>query len=252
VAANCRSGEKKMYDIHSHILPGVDDGPSSIEDALKIAYAAEQAGVKAIVCTPHYIDDKYKNGSADNLIILDNFRKALEVKRIHIQLYLGNEILIAPDIINLLDMNRISTLNNSRYILVEMPICSKPLYTDDVIFKLRLRGLVPVIAHPERYEWMTRNPEELNNIIVKGCLVQLNIASINGFYGRKVRKTAEALVRENYVHLLGSDCHSSTIIYNNYKTDLKRLRKIASEYTVEKMIQNNEAAINNQVVGTLF
>jgi protein-tyrosine phosphatase len=243
-------GEDEMYDIHCHILPGVDDGPSNIEMALGMAYAAEQVGIKVIVCTPHYTDDKFKNSSENNLLILDSFKKAIERSGIGIEIYLGNEVHITPDIVKLLDSKNIITLNNSRYILIEMPSHSKPLYTDDMIFKLKLRGLIPIIAHPERYEWVIRNPKELSNIISKGCLTQLNIASINGYYGESVRKAAKTLVRENHIHLLGSDSHSSKIIYSKYHTDLKLLQKISSEHIVKQMILNTGAVINNQVVKT--
>ena len=243
-------GEDEMYDIHCHILPGVDDGPSNIEKALEMAYSAEQVGIKVIVCTPHYIDDKYKNSSENNRLTLNSFKKAIELSGIGIEIYLGNEVHITPDIVKLLDLKSIITLNNSRYILIEMPAHSKPLFTDDIIFKLKLRGLVPVIAHPERYEWVIKSPKELSNIISKGCLTQLNIASINGYYGESVRKAAKTLVRENYIHILGSDSHSSKIIYSKYHTDLKLLQKISSEHLVKQMIQNTGAAIYNQVVKT--
>lgn len=239
-----------MYDIHCHILPGIDDGPSSINRAVEIAYAAKLAGIKGIVCTPHYIDDIYKNSTVDNLAILNSFKRTVELLGIGIKMYLGNEIYITPDIINLLDKSRICTLNNSRFILIELPIYSRPLFTDDIIFKLKLRGLIPVIAHPERYEWVIKNPKELTDIIDKGCLMQLNIASINGYYGDRVRKVAKALIMENHIHLLGSDSHSSRIIFNKYQTDLKLLQKIVSEYKVKQFFQNTEAVINDQAIKT--
>lgn len=237
-----------MHDIHSHILPGVDDGPENFEDALEIAHTAEQAGIEAIVCTPHYADYRYKSTLEDNLAILDNFKEALRLRGIGISIYPGNEVLITPDIISLLDGNIISTLNNSRYILIEMPVHSKPLYMDDTIFKLRLRGLVPVIAHPERYEWIMKNPKELNDIIDKGCLLQLNTSSLNGFYGSSVRKAARAMVKENCIQLIGSDCHSSKAAYKGYKSDLKLLQKITPECMIEKILHNMEAVIGNQVI----
>ena len=241
-----------MYDIHCHILPGVDDGPSYIEKAVEMAYAAEQAGIKAIVCTPHYTDDKFKNSSENNRLILNSFIKAIKCSDIRIEVYLGNEVHITPDIEKLLELKNVITLNNSRYILIEMPAHNKPLFTDNVIFKLKLRGLVPIIAHPERYEWVNRNPKELSRIIDKGCLSQLNIASINGYYGERVRKVAKALLKENYIHILGSDSHSSKIIYSKYHTCLKLLEKTSSEYAVKKMIQNAGAVINNQDVNTIL
>jgi len=237
-----------MFDIHCHILPGVDDGPANIEEAVEIAYAAEQAGIEAIVCTPHYTDDVYICSSENNLTMLNNLKNAVDLKGIKIKLYLGNEIHITPDMINLLDTFRISTLNNSRYILIEMPVHSKPLFTDDIIFILKIRGLVPVIAHPERYEWVIKNPKELSSIINKGCLTQLNIGSISGYYGNRVRKAAKALIKENYIHLIGSDSHRSRIIYNKYKTNLNILQKIASEYKVKQIIQNSESVLNDQVI----
>ncbi|MDF2519788.1 MAG: capsular biosynthesis protein [Clostridia bacterium] len=237
-----------MYDIHSHLLPGVDDGAATIEEAVEITYAAEKAGVKAIVCTPHFMGDSYKSSAANNLSMLSCLREAVEQKGIGIELYLGNEVHINPEIIKLLDAGIISTINNSRYILIELPVLSKPIFTDDILFKLRLRGLVPVIAHPERYVWVMRKPKELSEIIRMGCLIQLNIASISGCYGDAARRAAKALLRENSIHLLGSDSHTSTKIYDSCKADLRLLKKLSSEYKVGRIIENTEAVVYNQVI----
>jgi protein-tyrosine phosphatase len=217
-----------------------------------MARAAEQAGIEAVVCTPHYIDDCFKNSAESNLVVLNSLKRALELNGIRIEVYLGNEIYITPDIITLLDSKKICTLNSTRYILIEMPFHINPLFTDDIIFKLKLRGLVPVIAHPERYEWVRKNPKELSDIISKGCLTQLNIASINGYYGESIRKVARALAKENYIHFLGSDSHTSRKIYNRFKTDLKLLQRISSERAVNKMIENTKAAMHNQAITTLL
>lgn len=237
-----------MYDIHCHILPGVDDGVSNIEEAMALAQAAENAGFKGIVCTPHYIDDVYKSSVKNNMEIINDLKKEVKHRKIEIELYLGNEVYISPDITNLLDLGLITTLNNSRYILIEMPIYSRPLYLDDIIGKLKLRGLVPVIAHPERYEWVMKSPKELSYILSKGCLVQLNMASILGYYGNSVKKTAKALLRESCIHLLGSDSHTSHRIYNNNKSEMKLIQRFSSDYKMRQFIQNTEAVINNQLI----
>lgn len=237
-----------MHDVHCHILPFVDDGPSDIEGAVEMVRSAEKAGVESIICTPHYIDDGYKSTVENNVTILEKLKKVIERENIKVKFYLGNEVYITPNIERLLDLRVISTLNNSRYILIEMPIYNKPIYIDDIVFKLRLRGLVPVIAHPERYEWIIKNTEELSDLINKGCIAQLNMASIRGYYGERVKKTAKMLLKEDQIRLLGSDSHSSNKIYSELHIDLKILQKILSDYKMKQILDNNEAVINNQLI----
>lgn len=239
-----------MYDIHSHILPNTDDGPSNLEKTMEVIYAANRAGIEGIVCTPHYIDDKYCNSSSDNLIKLNSVKNAIALNDMNIKIYLGNEVLISPDIVDLIEKREIMTLNNSRYILIEMPVHSKPIFTNDIIFKIKLKGMIPIIAHPERYEWVMKSPQDLTDIMKKGCLTQLNISSVNGYYGERVRKIAKALLEEKRICFLGSDSHSSDEIYNSFINNINLLHKIVPTYMLEEMIYNSEAAINNQDIKT--
>lgn len=238
-----------MYDMHCHILPGIDDGPSRMEEALRLVRYAELAGIQGILCTPHYMEDGYKSDPEHNRLVLESLKKAMAQRGIAVELYLGNEIYITPDILKLLDKGKISTLNGSRYILVEMPLYSKPLFTGEILFKLRLKGLIPILAHPERYEWIQKSPEDWKQIIDMGCLVQLNTASIQGYYGERIKKNARALLQENQVHLLGSDSHNSGEIYKNHRIYISQIQKMISQRAVKHLFQNAEAVVSNQEIG---
>lgn len=237
-----------MYDIHSHILPGVDDGPSDIEESVRMACMAEQAGMDGIVCTPHYIEGRYDYGASHNLALLDSLRRLLVQRGINIKLFAGNEVFFTYDIINLLERQEIATINNSRYLLIEMPVYCKPVFMDDIIFKLRLKGLVPIVAHPERYEWIMNNSENLADLIRKGCLAQLNMSSINGFYGKSVKKASKMLLKEGLIHLLGSDSHSTDSGYRQFAKSMGLLKKTVSADMVERLIYNTRSVIDDKEI----
>ncbi len=237
-----------MNDIHCHILPGVDDGPSCMEEAVMMAFMAEQAGISGIVCTPHYIEGRYCLDSSHNLELLESFERLIGERGIRINIYPGNEVLITPDIIDLMEKKEIATINNSRYILIEMPVHCRPIFTDDTIFRLRCKGLVPIVAHPERYTWIMNNSHNLLDLINRGCLTQLNLCSLNGYYGRQVKKTAKRLLEEGLIHLLGSDSHSADDNYKGHSKNMKLLRKIIPADVVDYLIENSKAVVEDREV----
>lgn len=236
-----------MVDIHCHILPNIDDGPTDIEESINMAKTAETNGIKVIIATPHYIEcEGYKN-YLYNQEILNNLKSELLYRKINIEIFLGNEVFITPSIIKLLDDDKITTINRTRYILIELPMLDIPVYVEQIIFDLKLRELCPIFAHPERNLKIIENPNRLYDFIKKGALTQLNLSSLQKENKNKVSKTAGILLENNMVHFIASDAHSS----NKYNLSLRHAFEVMSKYTskknLEKLLHENpRKVINNE------
>ncbi|NLY43115.1 MAG: hypothetical protein GX066_03910 [Clostridiaceae bacterium] len=197
-----------MIDLHAHILPGIDDGAGDEEAALSMLQMAAKDGTKHIVATPHYIHGIINNNKP---VVCEKVRllnEKLQKSDIDIQIYPGSEVFICPEIPRLLDMDEICTLNHSSYILIELPMMSIPPYTKEIIYQVRLRGKVPIIAHTERNQQIANDPNKLYELIEMGALSQVNASSIKGIFGKKVREAAYTLLRHNMVHFISSDAHN--------------------------------------------
>lgn len=197
----------RMYDIHCHILPGVDDGADNIDEAVMMAMMAKNSGVKAIFATPHYIEGFRYNNAVFNKNILEYLNSELYNRNIDIRIYIGNEVYLTFDLLELLEKEQIATLNNSNYMLIELPMYDIPMYIESIIYNLKLKGIIPIIAHPERNAKIIENPNILYKLIMKGALAQLNLPSLLGIYGKNVKNTAEILVKHNMIHFAGTDAH---------------------------------------------
>lgn len=194
-----------MIDIHCHILPGLDDGASNFIEALEMIKTAEREGISHIVATPHCID----NFNEDVFSMLTNLKEVAASQGCNIELLAGSEIYITPALLQMVKEKKVICLNNSKYILVELPMYDMPLYTLDVLYELRLIGIVPIIAHPERYKYVISNPSIIKDLIDAGALCQVNSGSITGRYGKAIEKTVHILFKHNMVHFVASDAHSS-------------------------------------------
>lgn len=197
-----------MYDIHSHIIYGVDDGALSIEESVEMARQAAAEEVDVIIATPHYIEGLYVNEYEDNLERLNKIREQINKAGINISIYLGNELLITPELPKLLKSGSVTTLHNSRYLLLELPFLDIPTYTESVLFHLEIEGYKTILAHPERNEQIIDNPSVLHKLIKQGVCVQMNISSFEGKYGKRVKKTAQYMLRHHMVHFVGTNRHS--------------------------------------------
>lgn len=199
-----------MFDIHCHILPNIDDGARDFEDCMEMIKMQSKSGVKAICATPHFIE-----GDSDVHISVITERIHMvnqELKKRNIEAIIlpGMEVFLTPNLVELYEEKRIITLNNKNYLLIELPMFeSRPSYLDDILFSLELKGIHPIIAHPERYRQVQQHPNTVYKLIESGCLIQVNSGSITGEFGKSVQKTANTLLEHNMVHFVASDCHSS-------------------------------------------
>ena len=235
-----------MVDLHSHIIPKIDDGSQSIETSILMLQEAKKAGFTDIFLTPHYIENYYDLDIQTRKEKFEELQKIAKEKNIDINLYLGSEIFINPEIDLLYSKKAILTLNNSRYMLIEIPMNDTILYLDDVIENLTCIGIVPILAHPERYEYVQNDISVCERLIDKGVLFQMNYGSIIGVYGKDVKKTAIKLLKNNYIHFLGSDVHRKESIYTKIESAKKKIIKIIGKEKFDILtIENPNHIINN-------
>lgn len=227
-----------MIDIHSHILPKVDDGAIDMAMSLDMARQYISTGIYKVIATPHYIE----NTSYDyklNKMVLEYFRIELRKSEIPLEVYLGNELYASMSTIEDITKGNAATLNGSRYILVELPMNDIPIYFEDLIYQSLIKGYVPIIAHPERNSKIIENPNNLLKYIEKGALAQLNLPSLEGRYGKSVQSTSTTLVKHNMIHFVGTDAHTNRMRSPNVIEGLEILRSLVSEDSYESMTHKN-------------
>jgi protein-tyrosine phosphatase len=196
-----------MIEVHLHILPGVDDGPATLADALSLARLLVQEGVYAAVATPHYNDEYPQRPAREIGERVGELQRELDKNAIPLRLLAGHEALIQPGLAADVQSGRVATLNGSRYLLLELWNSSWLPETERVIFELRALGVVPVLAHPERYQAIQKDSNRLKALLDQGVLAQLTAGSLVGLQGNTARKCAETLLKQGLIHCMASDAH---------------------------------------------
>jgi protein-tyrosine phosphatase len=199
-----------MIDLHCHILPGIDDGAQSDNDSLEMAKLAVQEGITTIIATPHHKNGWYENPKQAILVKVAELNKRLQEEKIDLKILPGQEPAINGELAEDFDKGQIMTLNGTNYVFVELPSNHVPRYTEKMLYDLQLKGLIPVIVHPERNSEIHERPELLYKLVEKGALAQLTAASICGKFGKKIKSFSEQLVEANLVHFIASDAHNVT------------------------------------------
>lgn len=230
-----------MIDFHTHILPNIDDGSRSIEETFNLIEEAKKVGFDKIVLTPHYMEGYYETDVAEREVWLDAISKNLYVKNFDGKLYLGNEIYMTENMISLLENAKASTINNTSYVLFELPLNAEPLNLYNVIYQMQQYKIVPVLAHPERYSFMQKEPELLYDLVEKGVLLQSNYGSIIGQYGKKAQSLVRKMYENNLVHFLGSDVHRENTIYQRIPECLMEIQSIIGEEYLNELTTKNPA-----------
>ena len=198
-----------MIDIHNHIINNVDDGCKNIEDSLILLKNAQIDGITDVICTPHYMNNG-KHRTSKNLVN-ENFnalKLACIEENINVNLHIGNEIMLIDGTYKLIESNKVSTLANSKYCLFEFKFNEFPEIIYNEVYDLCINGYIPILAHPERYEAIQKDPNIVYKLIKEGCLMQVNTTSILGGFGNKPQSCARLLLKHNMVHFVSSDAHS--------------------------------------------
>jgi protein-tyrosine phosphatase len=215
-------------DMHSHLLPDLDDGLETMEQTLAFAREMQQLGYKKLICTPHILPDVHDNSPDTILPRLAEVRKAFKENEIDIEIDAAAEYMIGPEFHDaLLRGDKLLTFGNN-YILIEMSYAAPSQNIVQVIFDLKIKGYRPILAHPERYNYYLGNYEIYEDYLSRGCLLQVNLLSLTGFYGKPVQKAAEYLVKNKMISFIGTDMH--------HQGHLNMTKQIATSTKFHKMI----------------
>lgn len=200
---------KGMIDLHAHLLPGLDDGPQTLAQAVELCRHARLNGITKAIACPHAMGH-YDTSPAQVADGLRELRDRLSEEGLEFELKAGMECWLSPELPERARAGRVLTLGGSRYIGIEFPFTSVPAYADEVLFRVRIQGLVPVLFHPERTAEFVRRPEKLRQYVERGSLVVMNAGSLLGTYGKTIRQGAVQLLRLGLVHALATDAHGNT------------------------------------------
>lgn len=232
-----------FVDIHSHLLPGIDDGAKDLENSIELIATMYAYGIKNFITTPHVLGDVYPNSSKTIK------EKALEVKKellnqgmTDISFNVAAEYMMDEQFVERLQKKDILTLKDN-YILVEMSYFNAPFNLYDVLFDIQLKGYKPILAHPERYTFYHDDFESYYRLKKAGCLFQLNLLSLTEQYGKGVQKTAEKLLKENLYDFTGTDTH-----HHNHLRLLKKIGTKKIKQQIEALLLNNKKFLSNTIL----
>lgn len=193
-----------VVDLHSHVLPGIDDGAQNIEESIELIRKMVGLGIKKIIATPHVMIDYYRNTPETINNALQLLRNELAAQSIDVPVFAAAEHYLDEGFEERIDNRTLMTMGDN-YVLFELSFASKPPNVIEIVQKMTVAGYKPILAHPERYNYMTM--EEYANIRDWGCLLQLNTISLTGYYGNHIRQKAEQLVDAGLIDLISSDMH---------------------------------------------
>lgn len=239
-----------MKDLHSHLLPGLDDGCNDITESINLLKIAQEQGITDLVLTPHYMEEtKYTSNNQEKNKRFEELKKEAQKENITIRLYLGNEVYMTEHFKELLEKKEITTINNSKYLLFEFPMGNMFYNSKEILYDLIVAGYVPILAHPERYRIFQRHPDHIDEYLRMGVLLQGNYKSLYGKYGKDAKKTLTYFLKNNKITFLASDCHHE----QDFK--LKKLKKklktiVKSDNMIEDLLENNfNKVILNENIG---
>ena len=233
-----------MIDIHSHLIYGVDDGSKKIEDSVEILESLSSNGITDIILTPHFIPEtNYVSPKKDNIAKLKEIKQIIKEKEIPINIYLGNEIYIDRNIIDYIYNGKMTTLNNSDHLLIELPMSG--IYNDyqDIFTNLINNGCVVVLAHPERYTSFQKDYNKIIELDEIGVKFQCNIDSILGAYGKEAKKTVKWMLKNKLISFIGTDIHNKKDNYKYIDKAIKKFKKYLNEEELNKILEENAKSI---------
>ena len=232
-----------MIDIHSHILPGIDDGARTLDESVLLVRELMRYGVTDVVATPHFVNESiYTSPRKENTKLLTKLRKRLKNEGLDVKIHLGNEIYIDPEIDSLIADGLVSKMAGSKYILVELPMSGEFPNYEDIFLDLMQNGYKVILAHPERYDTFRKDFSLIEDMHRMGVLLQCNLFSLAGKYGKGSKKTMTRMAKEKMIFALGTDIHH--LSHTDYYSEaMKKLRKLCTEAEIETMMVENPRLI---------
>lgn len=218
-----------MVDVHSHLIPEVDDGSSSMEESLDLIRTMSDLGYQKIITTPHVMNDFYPNTTEDIRSRLKRLKAHVDAAGIDMEVEAAAEYYLDEHMMNMLeDKSELLTFGDN-YLLFETSFLNEPAYLREGIFQIISNGMKPVMAHPERYVFVQNRPEILEDLVDRGLLLQLNTISLSGYYSKGAKKLAELLIDEKLISFLGTDCHN--------KRQLEMMHETVDQRYFDKALQ---------------
>jgi protein-tyrosine phosphatase len=198
-----------MIDIHSHILPDVDDGARHMDEALEMAGIAAADGIQQMCCTPHMFNGISDNPHPEEIVErVQEFQAAINAKDPNgLRVLPGNEVHVSHEIAEQAKTDRVTRLNQKNYMLVEFPTMTVPIGADELFYRLQLNGVRPILVHPERNSQLQARPSQVAAFIERGVYIQVTAMSVTGEFGAAAKNCADSLLRHNCVHFLATDAH---------------------------------------------
>ena len=225
---------QQHIDIHSHLLPGIDDGARTFEDTIRLTKALQGFGISEFITTPHIIQHVWENTHVQILTNKETTVADLKKNAIAVPFKVAAEYLMDDQFVRLFQSGELLTLKDN-YVLVEMSYINAPIQLYSILFDLQVAGYIPVLAHPERYLFYHNNFNEYVKLKRAGCIFQLNLLSIVGYYGDGITKIAEQLLQKGMYTYVGSDVHHD-----------KHIAAFDQKVTIKDVTPLKEAIANNQ------
>ncbi len=196
-----------QVDIHSHLLPGLDDGVQSYEESEDIILHFQKLGYRKLITSPHVMSDTYKNTTEKITARLAKLKTYLKSQEIDVEIEAAAEYYLDEQVFKMIENDQKMLTFGKKLLLFETNFLNEPFNMKEFIFLATTKGYKPVLAHPERYLYLQNNLDKAKDLLDRGVLFQVNISSITGFYSKIVQTTANKLIDRGWIHLLGSDCH---------------------------------------------
>ena len=238
-----------MIDLHCHLLPGVDDGSKSMGISLKLANEAVRDGIDYALLTPHHMNGVYLNHKEAVIRQTQEFQVELDRHEIPLKVFPGQEVRINGDLLTALDQDDILFADEGgRYLMLEFPSDDVPSYTNNIIYEIMQRGIIPVIVHPERNAKIMRQPDILYDLLNKGCLSQITAGSYVGAFGHNIKKFSTQLIQAGQVYIFASDAHNLPNRKYEMREAFHKLRREFGEDLTNELEENAKLIINSDFV----
>jgi protein-tyrosine phosphatase len=236
-----------VIDLHSHILPGIDDGSGNLEMSLEMARIAVKDGIRIMACTPHIYPGLYHNHKEGIVAARDALQAALDEEAIPLQLTTGADVHLVPGVLEGLRAGAIPSLHNTRYVLLEPSHHVAPPRFAESVFQLVASGYVPVITHPERLTWIKDHFKMMTQLTRQGAWLQITAGALTGMFGPGPKYWAERFVGEGFAHVLATDAHSSTRRVPVLSEGLAVVEKLLGPDEAQQMVRGRPAALMSNV-----
>ena len=238
-----------MIDIHCHILPGVDDGAKHLEDSIAMAKQAIAEGIHTIIATPHHKNGRYNNPKNSVLADLTRLNERIQQEQIPLTIIPGQEVRIHGELLEGYEQEEILTLTGtSRYLFVELPTNYIPRYTEQLLFDIQMRDLVPIIVHPERNTALQEQPERLYHFVQNGALTQITAGSLTGKFGTKIKRFTNEIIEHNLTHFVASDAHNTKSRGFNMLDANQEINQNYGQHTLYTFMDNAQHILDNEMI----